>query len=142
MVRFKVHSPLLAVGMEISVDLYDEEEVWENKTNIIATMLLSLTSEGIPTLTTNRPIHTSPMTNAIPPSTMAIRKPTDTGECTLTAAGEFSSAPAGQAENPILASGWTDNPTLIHNRAGGLTLIHCWGTGTFTLARSRARILQ
>ena len=38
----RVDSPLLAVVMEIPVDLYDEEEVWENQTGIIATVPLSL----------------------------------------------------------------------------------------------------
>ena len=47
------NSPLLAARVEIPVDLYDEEEVWESHTGIMATMPLSLTSEGIPTLITS-----------------------------------------------------------------------------------------
>ena len=44
---------MLAARVEIPVDLYDEEEVWESHTGIMATMPLSLTSEGIPTLITS-----------------------------------------------------------------------------------------
>jgi len=38
-----VDSPLLAAGMEIPVDLYDEEEVWENQTGIMAIISLYAT---------------------------------------------------------------------------------------------------
>jgi len=39
-----VDSPLFGAGIEIPVDLYDEEEVWESQTAIVATIPLLLTS--------------------------------------------------------------------------------------------------
>jgi len=66
--------------------------------------------------------------------TMAMRKSTDTGDVTLTAAGQFSPALAGQAENPTLASSGTDNPTLINSRVGTFTLASSSRPGNFTLA--------
>jgi len=61
------------------------------------TMPLSLTSEGISTLTTS--IYTSPLVTAIPPSSSTL----NTEEFTLTAAGQFTPSAAGRAENPTLA---------------------------------------